>query len=216
MKKLALILVVSTIVFNSCSNCKDVSVGNVELMPNSSVLLNNLKAKTLTYKDTLGNLIRFKSAQNIDVKDEKVITKTICRAAFDNGVEFLNTKTNHLEIVGKEVRLNQNLSVNFAKKTIDSIATDTILYDVLDLKVGIISFQLELSKRGTSKPDYRTNFKPIDSLNLLGKTFKNVVLKSNDQKTRTEEPLELYFNAAQGVVAFRLLNGQLFVLDKIE
>jgi hypothetical protein len=216
MKKLVLVLAVFLLLFDSCSKCKDVSVGSVALMPNSSILLNSLKGKTLTYKDSLGNLIRFKSAQDIEVKNEKVITKTICREAFDNGVEFLDTKTNHLEIIGKDLNFNQNLSVNFAKRTIDSIVTDTLLYDVLDLKVGIISFELELSKRGTSKPDYRTNFKPIDSLNMLGKTFKNVVLSTNSQKTRTQEPLELYFNLNQGVVAMRLLDGRLFVLDKIE
>jgi hypothetical protein len=51
---------------------------------------------------------------------------------------------------------------------------------------------------------------------LLGKTFKNVVVDSNSQKTKTTEPLSLSFNTSQGIIAFRLLDGRLFVLDKIE
>jgi hypothetical protein len=104
---------------------------------------------------------------------------------------------------------------------VDSVLLDTLLYDVLEFELGRngrnhIRFDAEMSKRATIKPDRKTFPKPISELILLGKLFKNVIVDNNDLKVKNIEPLELYFNSTQGIVAFRLLDGRLFVLDKIE
>jgi hypothetical protein len=221
MKKLAFILVIFMILFNSCSKCKDVSVGNVELMPSSLVLLNSLKGKTLIYKDSLGKTIAFKAASGITNIDQKVPTKVLCQEPFNSGVEFLSSKMNLLKLTSPDLNVELNLNVSIANKGLDTLTTDTLLYDIIECKVGnsslsSIFFQLENSKRGTIKPDILTKPKPIEELSILGKTFKQVNIRNNNLKDKNIEPLELYFNINQGVVALRLLDGRLFVLDKVE
>jgi hypothetical protein len=79
-----------------------------------------------------------------------------------------------------------------------------------------VFFQAENAKRGTVKPDISAHLKPIEELTILSKNFKKVIVRNNDLKVKNIEPLELYFNLNQGVVAMRLLDGRMFVLDKIE
>jgi hypothetical protein len=70
-----------------------------------------------------------------------------------------------------------------------SVSADThLLYDVLNIDFGIIKFPLELSKRGVAKPDFRANTQVQSEVKILGKTFKNVVVDTYSQKTKTTEP----------------------------
>jgi hypothetical protein len=222
MKKLALILIVFMVLFNSCSDdCQDVSVGSVELMPSSLVLLNSLKGKTLIYKDSLDKTIVFKAESGITNIDQKVPTKVLCQEAFNFSVEFLSSKMNLLKLTSPDLNVELNLNVSITNKGLDTLTTDTLLYDIIECKVGnnslsSIFFQLENSKRGTIKPDILANPKPIEELTILSKTFKQVNVRNNNLKVKNIEPLELYFNLNQGVVAIRLLDGRLFVLDKVE
>jgi hypothetical protein len=221
MKKLTLILAVFILLFDSCSKCKDVSVGSVELMPSSLVLLNSLKGKTLTYKDSLGKTITFKAESSITNIDKKVVTKVLCQEAFNSGVEFLNSKMNLLKLNSTDLNVELNLNVFISNKGLDTLTSDTLLYDILECKMGnsslsSIFFQAENSKRGTIKPDISAHLKPIEEFTILSKNFKKIIVRNNDLKTKNIEPLELYFNLNQGVVAMRLLDGRLFVLDKVE
>jgi hypothetical protein len=221
MKKLALVLAVFMLLFDSCSKCKDVSVGNVELMPSSLVLLNSLKGKTLTYKDSLGKTIAFKAESGITNIDKKVETKVLCQEAFNSGIEFLSSKMNLLKLNSTDLNVELSLNVFISNKGLDTLTSDTLLYDIIECKMGnsslsSIFFQAENSKRGTIKPDISVHLKPIEELTILSKNFKKVIVRNNDLKTKNIEPLELYFNLNQGVVAMRLLDGRLFVLDKVE
>ena len=222
MKKVIFFLGLFSILFEGCSKCKDVSVGSVETMPNGLVLLNNLQGKNMIYKDSLGSTITFKAESGITNVDYKVNIKVLCQEAFNSGVEFLNSKMKILNFTSKEVNVNQSLNIFIINKSVDTITSDTtLLYDILECKLGnsslsSIFFQVETSKRGTIKPDILTHHKPIDELTILGKKFKNIIVKNNDLKSKTIEPLELYFTKTQGVVAMRLLDGRLFVLDKVE
>lgn len=203
--------------FESCRKCKDVSVGRVDFMPESIAFLENLRGKKLVFKDSLGATITFNAASNIVKPDAKVVTKVICQDAFNSGVEFLDSKIHLLRLTSKELSIEPNLQTMIINKGLDASVTDTsLLYDVLNIDFGIIKVPLELSKRGVVKPDFRVNTQVQSEVKLLGKTFKNVVVDTNSQKTKTTEPLSLSFNTTQGLVAFRLLDGRLFVLDKIE
>jgi hypothetical protein len=217
MKKLILFSLVYVLIFESCRKCKDVSVGRVDFMPETTAFLENLKGKKLIFKDSLGATITFNAATNIVKPDAKVVTKVICQEAFNSGVEFLDSKMPLLKLTSKELSIEPNLQTIINNKGLETSVSDTtLLYDVLNIDFGIIKFPLELSKRGVVKPDFRVNLQVQSEIKLLGKTFKNVVVETNSQKTKTTEPLSLFFNATQGVIAFRLLDGRLFVLDKIE
>jgi hypothetical protein len=217
MKKIILCSLVYMLFFESCRKCKDVSVGRVDFMPESIAFLENLRGKKLVFKDSLGATITFNAASNIVKPDAKVVTKVICQDAFNSGVEFLDSKIHLLRLTSKELSIEPNLQTMIINKGLDASVTDTtLLYDVLNIDFGIIKFPLELSKRGIVKPDFRVNTQVQSEVKFLGKTFKNVVVDTNSQKTKTTEPLSLSFNTTQGLVAFRLLDGRLFVLDKIE
>lgn len=222
MKKLALVSAVFLILFESCSKCKDVSIGNVDVMPSSLVLLNSLQGKTLIYKDSSNKIITFKAESSIAKIDKKVSTKVLCQEPFNSGVEFLSSKINLLKLSSKELNVALDLSVFITNRGLDTLTSDTtLLYDIMECKIGnnslsSIFFQIESSKRGTLKPDILTKPTPIEELTILGKNFKKVIVRNNDLKSKTIEPLELYFNLNQGVIGFRLLDGRLFVLDKIE
>jgi hypothetical protein len=221
MKKLALVSAVFLILFESCSDCKDVLLGRVDLMPNSINLLKTLQGKSLIFKDSLGSILIFSS--NRDLLEEKITvpSKFLCRKMFGSGTEYFDSKSNSLDIKSKELDLTMRLTIMVKNTVVDSVLLDTLLYDVLEYELGRnnkthIIFEAEISKRATNKPDRKTFPKPISELTLLGKSFKNVIVKNNDLKVKNIEPLELYFNTNQGVVAMRLLDGRLFVLDKIE
>jgi hypothetical protein len=217
MKQLTLCFLAFVLIFESCRKCKDVSIGRVDFMPESIAFLENLKGKKLIFKDSLGATITFNAASNIVKPDAKVVTKVICQEAFNPGVEFLDSKIHLLKLTSRELSIEPNLQTMISNKGLDASVSDTsLLYDVLNIDFGSIKFPLELSKRGVVKPNFRVNNQVQSEVKLLGKTFKNVVVDTNSQKTKTTEPLSLSFNTSQGIIAFRLLDGRLFVLDKIE
>jgi hypothetical protein len=221
MKKLALVLAVFMLFFDSCSKCKSINLGTINLMPESLILLNKLKGKTLILKDSLGALIRFRNNSGMEEETLKISTKQICTTAFGGGFEFFDAPSKFLNFTSSDIDMNMRLQTFIDSEPSVSNPNDTLLYDVLSCqlngpKLTATATFLELSNRGTAKPIKSTGVKLLDSITLLNKPFKNVALVKNDLKNQTIEPSEMYVNATQGVVAIRLLDGRLFVLDKIE
>jgi hypothetical protein len=220
MKKLILILLSTQLVFNGCKKCEDVLMGNIELMPSSINLLTSLENKTIVFKDSMGALIKFKNDAGVELKDIKINGKILC-SSFDGPTDFEFFKSKTQELTLNSTELNIFLTLKASVENLSTTSTDTLLYDLLECKTGIsktfsISTEQELSKRGTDKSDRPVFIKPIKELTLSGKTFKNIIVKTNELITKNIEPLELFCNNTQGVVALRLLDGRLFVFDRIE
>lgn len=222
MKKI-LFLTLCILCFQSCKKCKDVLLGTVKLMPSSTVLINNLKGKTLVFKDSLGSELRYKNTDGVKQEAVKLNLKKLCDGAigFGGGFEFLEIESQKLIFTSPTLDLSLQLEA-FVLETRQAVEVkDTVFYDVLSVKMNNpnltpISNQIELSKRGTAKPDLSSQNVVIETITILGKTFKSVVNVKNGLKVNGVEPSEIFYNATQGVVAIRLLNGKLFVLDKIE
>ena len=224
MKKI-LFFTLCILLFQSCKKCNDVRLGSVTLMPSSTVLVNNLKSKTLIFKDSLGSELRFKNSAGLKQQSLKTNYKKLCDGpiGLGGGFEFLEFESQLLVFTTSDL----NVSLQLEALVIDanqqtSEAKDTVLYDILSVQMynptGLtsISNQLELSKRGIIKLNKPTNNVVIETITILGRTFKQVVNVKNGLKSNDVEPAEVWYNATQGVVALRLLNGKLFVLDKVE
>lgn len=222
MKKI-LFLTLCILFFQSCKKCKDVLLGTVKLMPSSTVLINNLKGKTLVFKDSLGCELRYKNTEGVKPEALKLNLKKLCDGAlgFGGGFEFLEIESQQLVFTSPTLDVSLQLEATVLETHQAVEAKDTVFYDVLSVKMNTpnltpISNQIELSKRGTAKPNLPTQNVVIETITILGKTFKQVVNVKNALKVNGVEPSEIFYNTTQGVVAIRLLNGKLFVLDKIE
>ena len=173
----------------------------------------------------MGSELRFKNSAGLKQQSLKTNYKKLCDGSigFGGGFEFLEFESQLLVFTTSDL----NVSLQLEALVIDanpqtSEAKDTVLYDILSVQMynptGLtsISNQSELSKRGIIKLNKPTNNVVIETITILGRTFKQVVNVKNGLKSNDVEPAEVWYNATQGVVALRLLNGKLFVLDKVE
>jgi hypothetical protein len=98
MKKLALVLALFIILFDSCSDCKDVLLGRIDLMPNSTNLLKTFQGKSLIFKDSLGSVLIFNSERDILEEKMTVPSKFLCSKIFGSGMEYYDSKSMSLTI----------------------------------------------------------------------------------------------------------------------
>jgi hypothetical protein len=182
-----------------------------------------MNGKTLVFKDSLGVELRFSNRNGAQTTFVTNSYKRLCSFALGFGGGFEQIDMAEIVINFTTPTFESNLEYTvFVGDSSPIEIKDTVLYDMFKLSMGkpsaltsIIGFA-ELSKRGTVKPNRDLNNIVIENITLLGKPFKQVINAKNGLKNPTLEPLEVYYNTTQGVVAMRLLNGKLFVLDRIE
>jgi hypothetical protein len=208
--------------FDSCKKCESVNFGKVNLMPSSTALSNSLNKKTLIFKDSTGVEIQFSNRRGIEKRFETLSLKQICPGSLGFGGVFssIELETNRLFFASSiSSTLELNSMVINTNQT--SEVQDTILYDVLKVTMNGLGFtsissRAEQSKRGTNKANLTTNDIFHENITLLGKPLKQVTQSKSILKAQNVEPSEVFYNTTQGVVAMRLLNEKLFVLDRIE
>ncbi len=240
MKTQYLLIFLVLLTFYGCyQDCtpQDIKVGEKNLMAETQAFMQKFIGKKVVFKNELGKEMIFRDTGSLRHDIRKFDVHRNCNAGLwevDQSYDYLEIEGYSLELISDSLNLRLTFQVTW---DVFSVGRDsTKLYDDLSLRIGhrtqycSVGIQTIFSSRGHTNlikdlknyPTYQ--FRTIKDTIVNNKSFQNISFKANAAKEQclglylpTQiTPYEMLFNLKDGLLAFKTVNNEFWVFDRIE
>ena len=208
---------------------QDVKVGEILLVSNSKTFITSFKEKTAVFKDSFGQEMKFKDSSDYSIRfGPRAIGKVNCSNTKDGlffthqSHDYMDTEGSYITMRSKNFILSYNMYIEWSN--FDVVNASVFRIDSLGCggNTGLI---ITADRGKKDAPRVTEQFRTISDTLINGKSFKNILGRWKDEyrlcccgikAPSNDTPNEVFFDRQKGIIAFKMLNGQTWTLDRIE
>lgn len=218
--------------FQECTP-QDVKVGEVNLMPETRAFMQKFIGKKVVFKNEQGKEMIFRDTGSLKRDTWRFDLRVNCNSGIwekDRSHDFVASEALNIVLISDSLNLNFRAGISSLLNEDTTKTYDTMIYNIGNT-TSLCGFGpiIVFSDRGhlaVRLSDTTSAFRPrvINDTIVNNRRFQNVRLRvrgitetcSSGDKPSGMTPYELYFNQKEGVVAFKTVNNEFWVFDRIE
>ncbi|MDZ7880682.1 MAG: hypothetical protein U5L45_23610 [Saprospiraceae bacterium] len=220
------ILTLLSLPFISCNKCtgEDSKTGDTQLSKEAQTFMTQFIGKKLIFKDSIGRELIFRDTSGLIKTAQQLETGITCTNGwpFQSLISFVGYEAWSIGLKSDSLTIQQEFYIANISATVGDTSR---IYDVLDCQLTEISSKnrnlifFGFSKRGVeSRADFPRNsdYLIVADTVLNQKRFSKLTKLESIVNRNPQTVLESFFDKQKGLVAFKLSDGNLWVLDRIQ